>query len=414
MFAFVLRLVANLRQAILIGLVFTTLTLGALPRHLLPINGVAFALQMGFVALALSYLLVRHDTARAIPCLHNGYTVLLFLLFSVVFMYLLISDNLAYGSSVVVWFFIKSMLPLLALGALAPFNREDTRLIFYAVVAGSLLTTLSLFSWEGTQPVDRFSLGEDASPISVGRTIGLGAMLLLLYALLSTRIRLAEFLPRVLLAGILLFAVSLTGSRGPLVSAIFATLAGLLLVVENGIAKRLQVIFILGIVVSLAVAVLILPQATLDYPGITRIVDRFTTFGSNLSDRTRLQMFELAWQGFVASDGLGVGTGGYASMRGIEGRDYPHNVILEVAVGQGIVGLVVLIPLFVMTLIRLVRTSRSQDLSIHGKALLGLWFYGLFNSMVSMDLAGNYALWIAGGLVWMLGCRDGKPPLVRR
>jgi O-antigen ligase len=159
----------------------------------------------------------------------------------------------------------------------------------------------------------------------------------------------------------------------------------------------------LGVVAILILAVLaILPIEILGFPGIERIVDRFDTFGQNASDRARLNFFQTAWDGFVASSGLGLGTGSYATLRGVEGAAYPHNLVLEVAVGQGIVGLVILFALLLVTGKQIWRLSKEPELDVWGKTLVALWLFSLFNSFVSMDIAGNYALWVTGGMLWYL------------
>jgi O-antigen ligase len=402
---FSMLLFHNLRQAILAGLVFATLSLGSLPWRLVPVSGAALATQIGFMILAVSWLLMREDSALAISYAVNPYTLLLFLFGSVLVGYLLLSENPSYGLSKTIWFFVKGLLPVLALGCLAPFDKEDSRLILVTILIGSMLMALNLLSWSGVQQTERFGLGGDASPITIARVIGQGATLLLLLAFLKRDISLVMFSLYALVGVFLLFTLSLTGSRGPLVAALIATLAGFLLL-GRGLGTRLKTILALGVVAILILAIVALLRIDfLDYPGIERILDRFDTFGKNASDRARLQFFRTAWDGFVASSGVGVGTGGYATLRGIEGRAYPHNIVLEVAVGQGAVGLVVLFAVLLVTGRQILRVSRHPGLDVYSRVLMGLWLYALFNAFVSMDIAGNYFLWVTGGMVWLFGRR---------
>jgi O-antigen ligase len=406
---FSILLFHNLRQAILAGLVFTTLSLGSLPWPLVPVSGVALATQIGFMILAFSWLLMREDSALAISYAVNPYTLLLFVFGIVLVAYLLVSDNPSYGLSKTIWFLVKGFLPVLALGCLAPFDKEDARLILFTILIGSLLMALSLLSWSGAQQTERFGLGDDSSPISIARVIGQGATLLLLLAFLKPGISLVMFSLYALVGVFLLFTLSLTGSRGPLVAALLATLAGFLLL-GRGLGTRLKTILALGVVAILVLAIVALLRIEfLDYPGIERILDRFDTFGQNASDRARLHFSQIAWDGFLASSGLGVGTGGYATLRGIEGRAYPHNIILEVAVGQGVVGLVVLFAVLLVTGRQILRLSRNPGLDVYSKALMGLWLYALFNAFVSMDIAGNYFLWVTAGMVWLFERRAKVP-----
>ncbi len=397
---FLMFLAHNLRQAILAGLIFTTLTLGALPRQIIPVSGAAFAIQIGFLVWAFTWLFMRKDTSLALSYIANPYTLLLVLFGMVLVAYLLLSGNPAYGLTTTIWFLIKGFLPVIALGCLAPFDKTDTRLVVTTIVCGALLMTLALLSQSGVQQTERFGLSNDDSPITIARLIGLGATLLLLIAFFKPRIRLVSFALYTLAAVFLLFALGLTGSRGPLVAALLAVLVGFLLL-GSGLGKRLRILLGIGIVAALILVVIALfPIEILGFPGIERIIDRFDTLGQNASDRARLSFFQTAWDGFVTSSGLGVGTGGYATLLGVQGRAYPHNIVLEVAVGQGVVGLIILFAMLLVTGRQILRLSRTPELDVYSKALVALWFYALFNAFVSMDIAGNYFLWVTGGMLW--------------
>jgi O-antigen ligase len=397
---FFLLLLRNLRQAILAGLIFSTLTLGALPWRLMPVDGVALAVQTMFLVLAFSWLFMRKDTALALSYMANPYTLLLFVLGIVLVAFLLLSDNLSYGLTTTLWFMVKSFLPVVALGCLAPFDKADTRLIVVTIVCGALLMAFALLAWSGVQETERFGLGDDSNPITIARVIGLGATQLLLLAFLKPGIKPTEFSLFSLTGLFMLFALGLTGSRGPLVAALLSVLIGFLLL-GAGLGKRLKTLLILGLAVVLLIAIVtLLPAEIPSYPGIERIIDRFNTFGQNPSDRTRLEFFQTAWDGFVTSSGLGVGTGDYATLQGIEGAAYPHNIVLEIAVGQGIVGLVTLFAVLLVTGKQILRLARNPKLDVSGKILIALWIYALFNALVSMDIAGNYFLWVTGGMFW--------------
>ena len=406
---FFMLLLRDLRRAILAGLIFSTLTLGALPWRLFPVDGIALAVQTIFLVLAFSWLFMRKDTALALSYMVNPYTLLLLVLGIVLVAFLLVSDNLSYGLTTTLWFLVKGFLPVVALGCLAPLDKADFRLIVLTIVCGGLLMAVALLAWSGVQQTERFGLGDDSNPITIARVIGLGATLLLLLAFLKPGIKLAEFSLYSLTGLFMLFALGLTGSRGPLVAAVLSVLTGFLLM-GAGFGKRLRTILILALAAVLLIAIVaLLPVNIPSFPGIERIIDRFDTIGQNPSDRTRLEFFRTAWDGFVTSSGLGLGTGDYATLRGIEGAAYPHNVVLEVAVGQGIVGLVILFAVLLVAGKQILRLSRNPELDVSGKILIALWVYSLFNALVSMDIAGNYSLWVTGGMLWFFERRAGVP-----
>jgi O-antigen ligase len=271
---------------------------------------------------------------------------------------------------------------------------------------------IALLAWSGVQETARYGLGDESNPITIARVIGLGATLLLLLAFLQPAIGLARFLLCALTGIFMLFVLSLTGSRGPLVAAVLATLIAFLLL-GAGTGKRLRTVLALGVLAVLILSIVtLLPIEILGFPGIERIIDRFDTFGQNASDRARLSFFQTAWDGFLASSGLGVGTGDYATLRGVEGAAYPHNLLLEVAAGQGVVGLVILLALLLVTGMQILQLSRNHELGISSKILIALWFYSLFNALVSMDIAGNYWLWVTGGMLWFFE-REAEVPQSR-
>jgi O-antigen ligase len=332
----------------------------------------------------------------------NWYTLSLLAMEFILIAFLLVSRNPGYGLSVTLGFFVKGVLPVLALGGLAPFDKRDVRLVFITILVGGCLMALAGASWATSHEIWRLSYDDESSPITVARVIGLGATLLMLHTLLRPRLGPLKIITRLLVASVLLYIIALTGSRGPLVASILSVLvASLFLGLRTTTRSRLLLTLILALIV-LTGSVFLLPARALEQSGIERIIDRFQTFGSNASDRTRLEMIDTAWEGFLSSSGLGVGTGGFATLYGVEGRAYPHNIVLEVAAGQGIVGLVVLVIILTLIVWRMVRLPPDHTLDANGKALLGLWFFALFNAFVSMDIVGNYFLWMSGGLVWLL------------
>lgn len=403
---FVLHLFGDFRRALLIALTLTSLTLGALPWRFLPVNGIAFSVQVGFVCLALSTLFIRRNTAPAMHQLFNPYNLSLFILAFIIFGYLLPSDNIPYGLNLISGFLVKGILPTIAISSLAPLDSRDRRIIVKTISVGSVLMALSLLSWGSTLD-SRLIIGDDSSPITVGRVIGAGATLMLILAFVGPRHRPVSLALWVPLSLALLYISSLTGSRGPLVAAVFAILISIL-TLDSDLKKRGRALVTFALFTSVfVVIVLALPDSIWQQPGLQRIVDRFDTFGLNLSDRTRLQFFETAWTGFLSSSGVGLGTGAFASLYGVSGRFYPHNLVLELAVNQGIPGLLIFFLSLLLTFARARRCLRLNSTDTYSKALIGFWFYSLANAMVSMDIAGNYSVWISGGLIWLF---DMRPP----
>ncbi len=409
LFLFLHYLLSDFRRAILMGLVFSTFTLTALPWHLVPFDAAAFSCQLGFLLLAFTWFMMRKNRGHAIRLALNGYLLGLLALEFVLLVYLLISQNSGYGTGLVVWLLVKSILPVLALGFMAPFDSTDLRLIRNVIIAGATLTALRLFAVNtGAAPTEelaRVTLGIDASPINVARIIGLGASLLIVWLLLTRKENAVRTIALVALVGFLSYAVAVTGSRGPLVTAVLIVPATFVFLGHgSGTRRGIVVALLLGLVLVAGI-VLFLPAAVLEHAGIQRVLVYLETIGTNTNDIVRLDLLAAAWDGFLASSGIGVGTGGFEALYGVPGYRYPHNLVLEVAASYGVIGLVVLLLLLFATVRQIVKVSCRREQDINIRPLLALWFYALFNAMVSMDIAGNYALWVLGGLVWLLSPR---------
>ena len=79
------------------------------------------------------------------------------------------------------------------------------------------------------------------------------------------------------------------------------------------------------------------------FASVERIMRNFTTLGQNRSDQGRINLYIEAVDNFIDTEGSGVGTGGFSYYFGVTKYTYPHNLFLEVASEQGIIGLLILL-----------------------------------------------------------------------
>ncbi|MEZ4698176.1 MAG: O-antigen ligase family protein [Rhodothermales bacterium] len=154
---------------------------------------------------------------------------------------------------------------------------------------------------------------------------------------------------------------------------------------------------ILGVIVA-AFSMLDVQEKLENMGGYRRISLYLSETGTNTSDLERIRRFDTAWTNIVKSGGLGIGTGGFASLYGYEFREYPHNVFLEVVLELGVLGFAVLMGLVAVVLLMMYRRRKMARTSFYIQGLFGLWLYSMFNAMVSGDIASNEALWVFGGL----------------
>jgi hypothetical protein len=214
----------------------------------------------------------------------------------------------------------------------------------------------------------------------------------------------------VLIAGLIACA-----ARGPLASLFFAVVVGLIAIRKGGHLPRRAVL--IGLVLGVVVAVL----ATLWIEKFPAARDKFMHKESELALLSqweapggtagqRLQFYSRAWEGFKQKPIFGWGLGawvtyyyGYDSTTAYHGTkiafltDYPHNIILEVAFEQGIVGLSALIALLAIACSRVIRLLKTAD----GRYafMCPLFLYCLSAGMFSDDI-NNRVLWTWCGTVF--------------
>ena len=181
-----------------------------------------------------------------------------------------------------------------------------------------------------------------------------------------------------------------------------------MLAIDRSSWKKKLKILVRVAVISLVFLSLIgyLSNISSDYVGLQKITSYIYSTNDNFlsGDSARIDRFRVSIDGFLDSYGLGVGTGGFAHIYGASGKEYPHNIVLEVAVEQGLLGLFTLLVLFgiVRRKINLVYRYEDQDYVVFGQLIASIWFYMLINAFVSSDISGNHGVWVSPSLLWML------------
>lgn len=214
--------------------------------------------------------------------------------------------------------------------------------IAVALVAESLLRPLAgRMSFLGANPIPTGTL------LAVGMIIGVIGLTGHL-SRRSPRTQAAWFLLSLLcLSGILL-----SGVRGPLISALMGLLFHFLIMHR----RRLKALVCGGVIVAaLAVGIAMYPQILDRIPNVNLFA--FKQIREGTSTNLRLELYGTAAQLFVRRPLLGVGTDGFTQRASlgeglsevwskgsaqVENIAYPHNMLLEVASENGLIGLLFL------------------------------------------------------------------------
>jgi hypothetical protein len=228
---------------------------------------------------------------------------------------------------------------------------------------------------------------DGSTTIAQGRAAGAAVVVLVLVAIVGRSHR------AVLLIGACGLGVGMiaSGSRGPVLAAVAAVM-----VASFFTAQGTRWVRALVVTVGVATATYLAYAAEL-------IADRQMRLDDD-SAAARRRLWGEAWD-IAGANPLGIGWGqlidhlSVASVLDRAGqRQYPHNLLLEVASEGGWTAFAALVLLLGLALRIQARAERGP----REAAMLGLLLFFLVNAMVSGDLAGNRGLWVTVGaaLVW--------------
>jgi O-antigen ligase len=148
--------------------------------------------------------------------------------------------------------------------------------------------------------------------------------------------------------------------------------------------------------------------ATQLVPGqsIQRSLSFLAGSGSGLNSNGRSQLWSEAWSHFLAHPVFGLGTG---SFQHIAPTDfYPHNLLLEIGVELGLVGLIIVAGFLVTAWLA---TARARILPgparLQAAVVTALFSSAVVNAMFSGDIQTNANLWLVAGLALGLAMRGG-------
>lgn len=294
-----------------------------------------------------------------------------------------ITSTYANGASYYFFLFASTALPGFLAGLLIGLERYLIHAWKYMDIF-MLIFTLSLFSYHASNQ-DQASYAIDYQTASYMGALAFGLNICLLvdktgknrFKLFSTKAW------SVASVGLLVFQIEATlqtgGRGGTLLLAVFAGLAALLLF-KTGTAPRR--IFLFAFLIMGALLVYEYIAANQDQAGIARI----------LSGRdNRSDVYTLAWDAFLENPILGYGPYGYA--QALKGIEYPHNLLLELLLMYGIVG----IPFEALSLIVLVVRFRKCGFSSFPKWSIVLSLYALVRLLFSSTFLSMSLFWFVIG-----------------
>lgn len=288
---------------------------------------------------------------------------------------------------------LLSLAPLTVFGAVILLAIPDvrSRLVWSIVGWGAIIAVLQYLNPAVAGNPLTIS-AEGSSYQNYGRAVAAAAVVLLVLAVRRQSSSILLFLFGV---GFLWLAM-LSGSRGPVLAALVAVIAGFA-------ASRLPaVVTITGVIAAFL---------TFQFVDLWQYLpERLQTFDGGSTD-ARISMIQVAWEEFLkAPIGLGWGELQPYMASGGPNLAYPHNVFVEVAAEAGLFALLGLVGYMLYSLAGQYRASGGGIES----AIFGLSVFMIGNAAVSGDIISNRGmhLFLAAGVAAWVIRRNTAPEMI--
>jgi O-antigen ligase len=257
------------------------------------------------------------------------------------------------------------------------------------IIFGIITTIIAMNSQQSV----RFHASENINPIWLARSLGV-SIIFSFFVIMNLKRR---FLKLIVLFSnfVMLFPMIRSWSRAPFIGLLGSLL--LMLVLQPKIKESYKII--LG-AVFLAAGLFLLRAAP------NQIASRMQTpVTEEWSAAFRLLAWYKAFGFFMQSPLLGIGTGSFKLDLPFTPFLYPHNLVLEMACENGVIGLLLIILFLSFTFFLGIKTIRKalvfkeKQLAI---VLLAAFTYTAWNAMFSGDISSNESVWLYSGLICAL------------
>lgn len=320
-----------------------------------------------------------------------GFALALVMLLGLVY-----SQNFGYGFQKVTLYFIYNLnlliLPLFFVNDL----KRLKNILLFAYLLGLVLAIYSTILAVNVPSYIRFRPSASVNPIWLARSLSV-SMLAGIYIL--TRYKNA--LARIAISFsffFFLYPVVKTMSRGPLLALIFSAFV-FFLVQPYYSKKRKLMITIPAVIIAILLVTISASQVT------ARLQTPIT---EEMSAAFRILAWIRGIQDFLHSPVIGIGTGSFELRSPWVAFVYPHNLILEIASENGLLGLAILLSFIISTWKYALRSIRVNFLKLRHDvvqlniAIFCIYVFALLNAMFSGDISLNEIVWFATGMIYAI------------
>lgn len=283
---------------------------------------------------------------------------------------------------------------IVAPAMLFPNERSVFRMFKLSIYVSVLLAVVIILGYLSPHYSRSFHLLGSKSHLASGRLLGFGIVVTTYYVLTSERT--PESYSHGLMLGILLFGITVSESRGPMVAAAIAAslLVVLVLYFERADSRRLYQFIIISVLGGVSLFVLVV-MFDISIPNVDRIIPLLRG-DLDPSNVRRLDLYQNGVLLWLESPIVGSGLGSFGVWyHGTDIREFPHNFVLEILAELGVVGLLIFGALLCCAFRPLVANYRDHPIAI---LLFCLLVYALLNASFSEDLQGDRMVYALVGL----------------
>jgi len=346
-----------------------------------------------------------------LPWISSNFFIPYFLLVISMLASLLYTESSVYGQDKFLRFVI-----ITTLAAFGPMflleNRKRMHYFFYALIGTSTLMVIDSIISTWGKPGVHTAFGSNY--LALGRITGITSLIVLYYFLLLRKGKKKKIFWALLLV-LNLFGLLYSGGRAPVIVFIITLLLlGLIALAPKVSMNKFKLIKITSLFLLISFLIFILsPEPFLKI--FLRVRIMLTQEKGGISISKRLNSYKSAIRAFYERPILGLGIGGFGIYHsGIDGRLYPHNILLEIGSELGILGLIsftLLIGFCFFYLINLRKKHREKEKYFLITTILALFIFMLMNTSVSGDINDNRVFFVWLGVAYSLQTILGKDSL---
>lgn len=250
----------------------------------------------------------------------------------------------------------------------------------------------------------------DSGYLALGYTLGMGVLICAAYGFLSGGSP-AKRICMIILSLYFLFVLFILGGRGPLISALISLPVPLLFsgrLVQSNKAKLTKYAVFIGVLFLIVILICFyLYSKGLLTATLYRMLLLLNP-GMGTSAGTRIEYYMISEKLWLSNPVFGYGIGSWPILNGLpDASYYPHNLVLEILVELGLIGLILFGLIVLLALKGFIKQNKKTNIFL-GSVVLMLFVNAFTGAMLSGDINDNRILFVLFGLLALRENQNGS------